>query len=343
MTSLPIDQLIDTQRGLISREIFVSPEFHKQELERVFSRAWLFVGHESQIPKPGDYFVSRMGDESVILCRDAQSKVHVFLNSCRHRGMKVCRYEQGNTSLFVCPYHSWSYATDGKLQGVPLFRRALRRHAGPLAMVADRDPKLQIYKSTVWASWDPEAPDLMTYLGDAVDHLDQVLDCRDGRPGGSEVIGVQKWILPTNWKFAAENFLGDTYHNPSHRSVDMIGIGPRRNEANGATTNMPRASMSGSASARPRHAQRAYAGTIRLPAGLRAISGSRGIFSPLPFTNANAASAKRRDFCRSPATCFPTRPGTAASRAPCASGIRTARPKPRPGASSWSTPTRPPR
>ena len=72
MTSLPIDQLIDTQRGLISREIFVSPEFHKEELERLFSRAWLFVGHESQIPKPGDYFVSRMGEESVIMCRDAQ-------------------------------------------------------------------------------------------------------------------------------------------------------------------------------------------------------------------------------------------------------------------------------
>ena len=122
MTSLPIDQLIDTQRGLISREIFVSPEFHKEELERLFSRAWLFVGHESQIPKPGDYFTSRMGEESVILCRDAQSKVHVFLNSCRHRGMKICRYENGNTSLFVCPYHSWSYTTDGKLQGVPLYR-----------------------------------------------------------------------------------------------------------------------------------------------------------------------------------------------------------------------------
>ena len=87
-------------------------------------------------------------------------------------------------------------------------------------------PKLQVYKGTVWASWDPEAPDFMTYLGDVVDHLDQVLDCRDGRPGGSEVIGVHKWILPANWKFAAENFLGDTYHNPSHRSVDIIGIGP---------------------------------------------------------------------------------------------------------------------
>ena len=180
MTSLPIDELIDTQRGLISREIFVSPDFHKAELERVFARAWLFVGHESQIPNPGDYFVSRMGDESVILCRDAQSKVHVFLNSCRHRGMKVCRYEQGNTSLFVCPYHSWSYTTDGKLQGVPLYRAlyegTLDRSEWSLIEV----PKLQIYKSTVWASWDAEAPDLMTYLGDAVDHLDQVLDCRDG-------------------------------------------------------------------------------------------------------------------------------------------------------------------
>ena len=58
----------------------------------------------------------------MILCRDGQGAVHVFLNSCRHRGMKVCRYEQGNTSLFVCPYHSWSYTTDGRLQGVPLYR-----------------------------------------------------------------------------------------------------------------------------------------------------------------------------------------------------------------------------
>ena len=121
-TTLPIDRLIDPDRGMISREIFVSPEFHREELDKLFTRAWLFIGHESQIPTPGDFFVSRMGEESVILCRDARGAVHVFLNSCRHRGMKVCRYEQGNTSLFVCPYHSWSYTTDGRLQGVPLYR-----------------------------------------------------------------------------------------------------------------------------------------------------------------------------------------------------------------------------
>ncbi len=155
-----------------------------------------------------------------------QGAVHVFLNSCRHRGMKVCRYEQGNTSLFVCPYHSWSYTTDGRLQGVPLYRAlyegTLNREEWSLIEV----PKLALYKGTVWASWDPAAPDFLDYLGSAVDHLDQVLDCRDGRPGGSEVIGVHKWVFPSNWKFAAENFLGDTYHNPSHRSVDMVGIGP---------------------------------------------------------------------------------------------------------------------
>jgi len=217
---------IDPDRGLVSREIFVSPAYHQQELEKVFTRAWLFVGHESQIPNPGDFFVSRMGDGSVILCRDPNGAVHVFLNSCRHRGMKVCRYEQGNTSLFVCPYHAWSYTTDGKLQGVPLYRvlyeGALSRDEWSLIEV----PKLARYKGTVWASWDPEAPDFVTYLGDAVEHLDQVLDCRDGRPGGSEVIGVHKWVFPSNWKFAAENFLGDSYHNPSHRSVDMVGMGP---------------------------------------------------------------------------------------------------------------------
>ena len=345
-TTLPIDQMIDLKRGTISREIFVSPEFHREELDKLFTRAWLFVGHESLIPKPGDFFVSRMGEELVILCRDAQGAVHVFLNSCRHRGMKVCRYEQGNTSLFVCPYHSWSYTTDGKLQGVPLYRAlyegTLNRDEWSLIEV----PKLALYKGTVWASWDPAAPDLLDYLGGAVDHLDQVLDCRDGRPGGSEVIGVHKWIFPSNWKFAAENFLGDTYHNPSHRSVDMIGIGPsaqrgqkgrRDNEYNKGQhvwVGHP---------AGPRHAQRADAGHDGIRAVLRAVSRSSMNTSATASTSGSAGWARRRGCCRSPATSSRTRRITDASRAASACGIRTARPRPRAGASSWSTPMRRPR
>ena len=119
----PDTRLVDTDRGIISREIFVNDNIFADELEKLFARAWLLIGHDSQIPEPGDYFTSRMGTESVILCRDKQRQIHVFLNTCRHRGMKVCRYDQGNTPLFTCPYHNWSYATDGSLVGVPLHKQ----------------------------------------------------------------------------------------------------------------------------------------------------------------------------------------------------------------------------
>src|SRR3974377_1227664 len=166
-----INRLVDADRGIVSREIFVERGIYAQQLGRLFTRTWLLVGHESLIPNGGDFFTSRMGEESVIVCRDRSDKIHVFLNSCRHRGMKVCRYEQGNTSLFTCPYHSWSYTTDGKLQGVPLYRAlyegTLNREEWSLIEV----PRLALYKGTVWASWDPAAPDLLDYLGGAADHL----------------------------------------------------------------------------------------------------------------------------------------------------------------------------
>ncbi|MGH1489841.1 MAG: aromatic ring-hydroxylating oxygenase subunit alpha [Acidimicrobiales bacterium] len=218
--------LVDWVGGSVSREIFVSEDIYRQELETLFTRAWLFVGHESQIPNNGDFITSRMGEESVIVSRDQEGEVRVMLNSCSHRGMKVCRYESGNTSFFTCPYHAWKYGSDGRLMGVPqyktLYEGSLNRDDWSMVGVA----KLCCYKGTIWATWDPDAPDFLTYLGDAKLHLDQALDCRDGRPGGSEVIGVHKWVFPANWKFAAENFLGDTYHNSSHASVDLIGIGP---------------------------------------------------------------------------------------------------------------------
>src|SRR5438132_13145424 len=94
--------LVDMAAGQISREIFVNEGIYQQELERLFARVWLFVGHESQIPNPGDYFVSAMGEESVIPCRDRARKGHVFLNSCRHPRMNECPYEEGSTPDRTC-------------------------------------------------------------------------------------------------------------------------------------------------------------------------------------------------------------------------------------------------
>ncbi|MBM3939291.1 MAG: aromatic ring-hydroxylating dioxygenase subunit alpha [SAR202 cluster bacterium] len=221
-----IRKWVDSDQWLVGREIFVSEEIYKLEMERIFARAWLFVGHESQIPKPGDYFVGRMGEESVIMTRDRQDKIHVFLNSCMHRGMKVCRYDEGNTPVFTCPYHGWSFGLDGKLVGVPYFKEAyhseLKKDEWGLV-----EARMFNYKGTIWACWDKTAPDFMEYLGSMAFYMDDVLDGRDGTPGGSEVVGgVQKWITPANWKFGAENRAGDGYHNVSHRSVDLVGIGP---------------------------------------------------------------------------------------------------------------------
>ena len=219
--------LVDVETGRISREIFVSDELYQKEQEQVFARTWLFVGHESQISNPGDYFTSCMGEESVILVRDRQQQVHVFLNTCRHRGMKVCRYDEGNATVFTCPYHGWSFATDGTLAGVPHLKEAYDEELDKSEWGLIEVAQIANYKGAIWATWDPKAPPFLDYLGEMRLHLDNLLDCRDGREGGSEVLGgIQKWTMPCNWKFPAENFAGDSYHNISHRSVDLAGIGP---------------------------------------------------------------------------------------------------------------------
>ncbi|MCP2517792.1 aromatic ring-hydroxylating dioxygenase subunit alpha [Achromobacter mucicolens] len=229
-----IDELVRADEGLVSRSIFVDEEIFQQELKQIFSRAWLFVGHESLVPKPDDYFVSRMGTESVILTRDRQGQIQVMLNSCAHRGMKLCRYDHGNNRTFTCPYHGWSFSTDGKLVerpgelvGVPghatHYKGELDKKQWGLKTVA----QVVNYKGAIWATWDPNAPPFLDYIGNMRLYLDAALDHRNGSPGGSEVIGgVQKWRVKCNWKFAPENFIGDLYHDISHRSVDIVGIGP---------------------------------------------------------------------------------------------------------------------
>ena len=178
-----LNGLVDVDRGIISREIFVNEEIYRQEQEQVFARAWLFIGHESQIPRPGDFFVSSMGEESVILCRDRAGRIHVFLNSCRHRGMKVCRYDEGNTVEFMCPYHGWSYATDGALVGVPFLKDAygaqLDRSQWGLIEVA----QLENYKGAIWATWD-SAGAVVPRLPRRLQALPRPAPRRLGRAGG---------------------------------------------------------------------------------------------------------------------------------------------------------------
>ncbi len=122
-----INDLIDAvqyDKGLINRSIFVDRDVYELELERLFANTWLFLGHVSQVAEPGDFITTYMGEDSVIVSRGHDGRVRALLNSCRHRGMRVCRSDEGNTSFFKCPYHAWTYSSAGELEGVPKFRLA---------------------------------------------------------------------------------------------------------------------------------------------------------------------------------------------------------------------------
>lgn len=221
--AIDLQHLVDVEQGLVSRRIFIEPEIYAQELEQIFARCWLFLCHESQIPQPGDFFSTTMGEDPVLVVRDSQGQVRAFLNVCRHRGNRLCRADLGNAATFTCAYHGWTYGNDGQLVGVPYLREAyygeLDRERWGLMPVAQLDS----YKGLLFATFDPEAPPLLEYLGEVTWYLDAFFDRCEG---GIEVVGgIHKWIVPCNWKFPAENFAGDGYHVPwSHVSAISTGF-----------------------------------------------------------------------------------------------------------------------
>src|SRR5271165_5421365 len=170
--------LVDADSGLIGRRIYIEPEIYGQEQVRIFARCWLFLCHESQIPQPGDFYTTYMGEDPVLVVRDSAGKVNAFLNVCRHRGNRLCRAESGNAASFTCAYHGWTFANDGSLIGVPHLRDFYygeldRSHWG-LVPVAQLDR----HSGLIFATFDPKAPPLHDYLGEMAWYLDAFFDRR---------------------------------------------------------------------------------------------------------------------------------------------------------------------
>jgi salicylate 5-hydroxylase large subunit len=195
--------------------IYTDPVIYEREMSRIFRGAgWAYVALEAELPEPGDFRVTRIGDRSVVITRDEAGELHGFVNRCAHRGVKLCREQRGNSRFFVCPYHQWSYDAHGRLRGVP-FINGVRQQGGMPKDFRREDhnlPALRIAtrNGVIFASFagaDSELPDFATYLGETnLAYFDRVFDGRALR-----LLGYSRQLIPGNWKLMFEN-IKDPYH-----------------------------------------------------------------------------------------------------------------------------------
>lgn len=219
----PLTDLLDDDERSVAARALSDPEIHQLELDRIFGKCWQFVAHESELPGAGAYVTRWMGDDAVIVTRDADDNFHVLLNVCSHKGAAVCKSSQGRTMQFTCPYHGWMYHNTGAVASV---------FAEPILFPDDmlnkeslglRAARVGVYAGFIFATWDDEVEPFDEYLGEFAWYLDLVFGLIGG---GVEVLGPPvRWIIETNWKVACENLTGDSYHvATTHRSLFEIGL-----------------------------------------------------------------------------------------------------------------------
>jgi phenylpropionate dioxygenase-like ring-hydroxylating dioxygenase large terminal subunit len=206
-----VRDIVNEDATLISRRAWSDPEIYELEKKGIFGRSWLFLGHESQIPKPGDFVRACMCQTPIILVRGTNHEIHAHINSCTHRGLPVCRADHGNTKRFVCPYHNWNYELSGKLAAIPQ-ERQLENRPDKSTLGLKPVPRLDSWNGMIFGSFDPEIEPLDEYLGDMKFYLGAFFD---RFPDGIEFIGEpQRWVIDANWKLPVENQLGDVNHGP---------------------------------------------------------------------------------------------------------------------------------
>jgi phenylpropionate dioxygenase-like ring-hydroxylating dioxygenase large terminal subunit len=213
--------IIDPETGAFDRHIFSDQAVYDDEMERIFGRAWLMIGHESLVPEANDFFHTYMGEDPVILTRDGNGRLHALLNMCRHRGNRVVRADDGNARHFMCTYHGWTYGNDGALTHVPGQSEAYY-NALDCASLGLVEATVDTYAGIVFATWARDAPPLEAYLGDARWYLDTVFNRRDG---GTQALGPMKWMEPVNWKTLVDN-CSDNYHVPTTH-ISSAGVQTR--------------------------------------------------------------------------------------------------------------------
>lgn len=207
MNEAELRELIARQRVgyALDRAFYEDEEVYRRDIERIYLRAWLYAGHQSEIPQRGDFFVYELAGESVIVVRGEDDAIHALLNVCRHRGSHVCWEKNGNSRRFTCPYHGWTYALDGSLVAAAYMAEDFDKSRYGLKRLHAR-----VYQGLIFinfaerpSSFEPIERDLTPFLSPY--RLDQ-----------AKVAHKQSYPMDANWKLAVENYK-ECYHcAPAH-------------------------------------------------------------------------------------------------------------------------------
>jgi Rieske 2Fe-2S family protein len=201
--SRTIDKAIVRRKGFtLGREYYCSPEIFELDIEKVFFTQWLYVGHESQIARPGDFLVYSLAGESIVVLRGEKGELRAFFNVCRHRGSRLIQEACGSIRAFRCPYHNWTYGLDGSLRGAP----------GMLDQISKEDFSLhpvwvESWMGLIYINLSQKKPSLS---------MAQMLEVAapEMKPFGLEHTKIAKTIcyeVPCNWKLFMENYR-ECYH-----------------------------------------------------------------------------------------------------------------------------------
>ena len=206
--------------------LYTDPDIFAAELERIWYRTWVYVGHESEIPAANDFVRKAIGPQAVLMTRDRQGDIHLLLNRCSHRANLVCDAARGNGSAFRCPYHGWTFSNDGRLLGTP-FRSGYAESPAKADLGLSRVPRVASVHGFVFGSFADDGPSLAEHLGAATDVFDRLERLS---PVGAVQI-TAGWLqhkVRANWKMLVENET-DGYHPPFvHESIFSVaasGIG----------------------------------------------------------------------------------------------------------------------
>lgn len=201
------------QPDQVHRDLYISPEIFQLEQEHFFANTWNYVGHDSQVPKTGDYITVDIAGRPLIAVRHEDGGVRVLMNRCAHKGSRLVTAPSGNTGKFFrCPYHAWAYNTDGSIRAIPLKngyeQTRFSECEASLGMTALKH--VRVYRGFIFAKINDVGPGFEEYFGDSLSSIDNMAD---RSPEGQLEIagGCLRYMHACNWKMFVEN-LNDTMH-----------------------------------------------------------------------------------------------------------------------------------